>query len=58
MHFPKNSHILLHILELDIFSGKILFNQNIKFKNIDSINFYNDFIIVTNTDGKIIIYKQ
>tara|TARA_Y100001970_G_scaffold294078_1_gene446578 strand:+ start:5210 stop:6469 length:1260 start_codon:yes stop_codon:yes gene_type:complete len=46
------------ILEIDIKNGNIINKQNLKLKDIYTINFYNDFIFITLFNGKTIFYKQ
>ena len=47
-----------YILEVDVKNGKIINEQNLKLKDIYSINFYNNFIFITLFSGKTIFYKQ
>ncbi len=46
------------ILEIDLISGVVLFNQNIKLKEIISIYFIDNFTFFTQMNGKTTIFEQ
>ena len=46
------------ILEIDLISGKVLFNQKLKLKEIMSIYFIDNYVFFTQIDGKTTIFKQ
>ena len=46
------------ILEIDLISGVVLFNQNIKLKEIISIYFIDNFAFFTQMNGKTTIFEQ
>ena len=46
------------ILEIDLISGEVLFNQKLKLKEIMSIYFIDNYIFFTQIDGKTTIFKQ
>ena len=46
------------ILENDYLSGEILIEQNIKIKNINAVNFYENYILVNQMNGKIFLFRQ
>ncbi len=46
------------ILEIDKFTGEILYKQNLKIKNIIGINFHKEILSFTLKSGKTIFYKQ
>ena len=46
------------ILEIDLISGEVLFNQKLKLKEIMSIYFIDDYVFFSQIDGKTTIFKQ
>ena len=46
------------ILEIDLISGDVLFNQKLKLKEIISIYFIDDYVFFSQIDGKTTIFKQ
>ena len=46
------------ILELDLISGKVLFNQKIKLKKIISIYCIDNYIFFSQINGETTIFKQ
>jgi hypothetical protein len=46
------------ILEIDLISGKVLFNQKLKLKEVVSIYFIDDYVFFSQLDGKTTIFKQ
>ena len=47
-----------HILEINYLNGEILSEQNIKIKNIKAINFYEKYVITSQNNGKITLFRQ
>ena len=46
------------ILEIDLISGEVLFNQKLKLKKIMSIYFIDNYVFFTQINGKTTIFKQ
>ena len=46
------------ILEIDLISGKVLFNQKLKLKEIMSIYFIDNYVFFSQINGKTTIFKQ
>jgi hypothetical protein len=46
------------ILEIDIISGEVLFNQKLKLKEIMSIYFIDNYVFFSQIDGKTTLFKQ
>ena len=46
------------ILEIDLISGEVLFNQKLKLKEIMSIYFIDNYILFNQVNGKTTIFKQ
>ena len=46
------------ILEIDLISGEVLFNQKLKLKEIKSIYFINNYALFNQINGKTTIFKQ
>ena len=46
------------ILEIDLISGEVLFDQKLKLKEIISIYFINNYVFLSQINGKTAIFKQ
>ena len=46
------------ILEFDLITGEVLFNQKIKLKEIMSIYFIDNYVFFSQMNGKTTIFKQ
>ena len=46
------------ILEIDLISGEVLFNQKLKLKEIMSIYFIDNYVLFSQIDGKTTLFKQ
>jgi len=47
-----------NIIEVDLINGEILSNKDLKLNNITKINFFNDLLLVNQSNGKISIIIQ
>jgi len=46
------------LIELNDKTGKIIFTQNLKLKNINAVYFMNNYILISQTNGKTSIFNQ
>ena len=46
------------ILEIDLISGKVLFNQKLKLKEIMSIYFSDNYVFINQINGKTTLFRQ
>ena len=58
----KNNIVLFfnqgNVLEIDSQNGNIIFSQNLKIKHLNSIDFFDNLILISQNNGKALIFKQ